>query len=144
MDVSFSYDITARRKTNDDTLFVAVFNSRGRGNGWDRVILEQKGTTGSHPEVYNYARGIRIRTYSGSTLYAMQVVYQKYAGSFTNLDWANSQIKQTKDEINLRVTNKTIGGGKKMIPYSSLLEDEYEWRSQYLSTSSWHDNVSRP
>ena len=104
----FSYEVTVRRKTNDDTLFVGIFNSRGKGKGWDREILEQKGSTSWHPEVYNTAGGdIRLRTYgSGSTKYAMEVVYTKYAGSFTNLSKTSSMIEQKADEINSEVKKK--------------------------------------
>ena len=104
----FSYEVTARRTTNSDTLFVAIFNSRGKGNGWDRQILEQKGQTSWHPEVYNTAGGdIRIRTYgSGDTKYGMEVVYTKYAGAFTSIGSAYSKIEQTADEINSEVKKK--------------------------------------
>ena len=104
----FSYEVTARRTTNSDTLFVAIFNSRGKGNGWDRQILEQKGQTSWHPEVYNTAGGdIRIRTYgSGDTKYGMEVVYTKYAGAFTSIGSAYSKIEQKADEINSEVKKK--------------------------------------
>lgn len=104
---TFSYEVTARRTTNSNTLFVAVFNSRGTGNGWDREILEQKGSTSWHPEVYNTAGGdIRVRLYGGSTAYEVEVVYTKYAGSFTNLSKTSSMIEQKADEINSEVSKK--------------------------------------
>ena len=104
---TFSYEVTARRTTNSDTLFVAVFNSRGTGKGWDREILEQKGSTSWHPEIYSTAGGdIRVRLYGGSTAYEVEVVYTKYAGSFTNLSKTSSMIEQKADEINSEVKKK--------------------------------------
>lgn len=117
---TFSYEVTARRTTNSDTLFVAVFNSRGTGNGWDREILERKGSTSWHPEIYNTAGGdIRIRLYGGSTAYEVEVVYTKYAGAFTNLSKTNSMIEQKADEINSRVSNLEVGGNN-LIPDSDF------------------------
>ena len=104
---TFSYEVTARRTSNSNTLFVAVFNSRGTGKGWDREILEQKGSTSWHPEIYNTSGGdIRVRLYGGSTAYEVEVVYTKYAGSFTNLSKTSSMIEQKAEEINSEVSKK--------------------------------------
>lgn len=104
---AFSYEVAVRRATSDASLFVAVFNSKGLGKGWDREILEQKGSTSWHPEVYNTAGGdIRLRTYGTPDKYKMQVVYTKYAGSFTNLSKTSSMIEQKADEINSEVKKK--------------------------------------
>ena len=104
---TFSYEVTARRTSNSNTLFVAVFNSRGTGKGWDREILEQKGSTSWHPEIYSTSGGdIRVRLYGGSTAYEVEVVYTKYAGSFTNLSKTSSMIEQKAEEINSEVKKK--------------------------------------
>lgn len=130
----FSYEVTARRTTNSDTLFVAIFNSKGKGNGWDRQILEQKGQTSWHPEVYNTTGGdIRIRTYgSGDVKYSMEVVYTKYAGAFTSIGSAYSKIEQTANSITSRVDSLNVGTYN-LIPQSDFTQissmDASDWRS---------------
>lgn len=135
-DDAFSYEVTARRATSDETLFVAVFNSRGRGKGWEREILERKGSTSWHPEVYNTAGGdIRIRTYGTPDKYKMQVVYTKYAGAFTNLSKTNSMIEQRADEIELGVNRKLSQPSRNLIPHSVLPEENDNWSGFTSSTS---------
>lgn len=138
----FSYEVTVRRKTNDDTLFVGIFNSRGKGNGWDREILEQKGSTSWHPEVYNTSSGdVRLRTYgSGSTKYAMEVVYTKYAGSFTNLSKTSSMIEQKADEINSEVKKKV--GNNEIISRINQSAEKISINANKVNISGASINIS--
>src|SRR5699024_2906915 len=114
-DDAFSYEITGRTSSISDSLVVAVLNSKGKGNGWDLEILEEKGTTGSHPRIYMSGSYPAVTKWTTTTKSEVQVIYTKYAGSFTNLSKTNSMIEQKADEINARVSNLEIGG-KNMIP----------------------------
>lgn len=114
-DDAFSYEVTARSQALNDSLGVYILNSKGKGNGWELETLEEKGTTGKHPNLKLHNGLPVIGTKNSSTTEKVDVIYTKYAGSFTNLSKTNSMIEQKADEINSRVSNLEIGG-KNMIP----------------------------
>src|SRR5699024_1814639 len=114
-DDAFSYEVTARSQALNDSLGVYILNSKGKGNGWELETLEEKGTTGKHPSVKLHNGLPVIGTKNSSTTEKVDVIYTKYAGSFTNLSKTNSMIEQKADQINARVSNLEIGG-KNMIP----------------------------
>lgn len=105
-DDAYSYEVTAHSVILDGSLLVAVLNSKGKGKGWDLEILEEKGTTGSHPRVYFSGSYPAITKWSTGAKSEVQVIYTKYAGSFTNLSKTSSMIEQKAEEINSEVKKK--------------------------------------
>src|SRR5699024_181674 len=75
------------------------------GKGWDMETLEEKGTTGSHPRIYFSGSYPAITKWTTTAKSEVQVIYTKYAGSFTNLSKTNSMIEQKADVITSRVAN---------------------------------------
>src|SRR5699024_4501373 len=102
---AFSYEVTAKTRGENDSLLVAILNSKGQGNGFDLEVLEEKGTTGLHPKVVMAGKIPTITTHGGTGNYTIDVIYTKYAGSFTNLSKTNSMIEQKADVITSRVAN---------------------------------------
>ena len=105
-DDAFSYEVTARSQALSDSLGVYILNSQGKGKGWELETLEEKGTTGKHPSVKLHNGIPVIGTKNSSTTDVVDVIYTKYAGSFTNLSKTSSMIEQKADEINSEVKKK--------------------------------------
>lgn len=119
-DDAYSYEVTAHSVILDGSLLVAVLDSKGKGKGWNLEILEEKGTTGSHPRIYFSGDYPAITKWGTGTKSEVQVVYTKYAGSFTNLSKTNSMIEQKADEITSRVESTLATSGSNMIPDSDF------------------------
>src|SRR5699024_11784183 len=137
-DDAFSYEITGRTSSISDSLVVAVLNSKGKGNGWDLEILEEKGTTGSHPRIYMSGSYPAVTKWTTTTKSEVQVIYTKYAGSFTNLSKTNSMIEQKADEINARVANIS-SNRPNIVPYTDFTVDR-DRKSTRLNSS--HVSIS--
>ena len=105
----FSYEVTARvAGVAADNLVVGVFLSTNKGTKWELEILEQKGQSSYHPELFIDTNGRpSIRLWSHETAFrTVEVVYTKYAGDITNFKRAQSLIDQTAESINLEVKKK--------------------------------------
>src|SRR5699024_6464867 len=134
-DDAFSYEVTARSQAIDDSLGVYVLNSKGKGKGWELETLEEKGTTGKHPSLKLHNGLPVIGTKNSSTTDVVDVIYTKYAGSFTNLSKTNSMIEQKADEIELGVNRKLSQPSRNLIPHSVLPEENDNWSGFTSSTS---------
>lgn len=134
-DDAFSYEVTARSQAIDDSLGVYILNSKGKGKGWELETLEEKGTTGKHPNLKLHNGLPVIGTKNSSTTDVVDVIYTKYAGSFTNLSKTNSMIEQKADEIELGVSRKIDSPSRNLIPHSTLPEENNMW-STFNSTTS--------
>ena len=105
-DDAFSYEVTGHTSSIAGSLVVAILNSKGKGKGWDLEILEEKGTTGSHPRIYMSGSYPAVTKWTTAAKSEIQIIYTKYAGSFTNLSKTSSMIEQKADEINSEVKKK--------------------------------------
>lgn len=105
-DDAFSYEVTAHTPSLESSLAIVVLNSKGKGKGWDMTTLEEKGVTGRHPRIYFSSGKPAIKSWGDTTKNVVEVVYTKYAGSFTNLSKTSSMIEQKADEINSEVKKK--------------------------------------
>lgn len=105
----FSYEVTARvAGVTADNLVVGVFLSSNNGTRWELEILEQKGQSSYHPELFIDTNGRpSIRLWSHESAFrTVEVVYTKYAGETTSLKRSKSLIEQTAENINLEVSKK--------------------------------------
>ena len=134
-DDAFSYEVTAHTPSVSDSLLVTVLNSKGKGKGWDVETLEEKGTTGSHPRIYFSGSYPAVTKWSTTTKSEVQVVYTKYAGSFTNLSKTNSMIEQKADVITSRVAN-IASNRPNIVPYTDFTVDSDKWGS--TGKDSWY------
>lgn len=134
-DDAYSYEITAHTSSVSDSLVVAILNSKGKGKGWDLEILEEKGTTGSHPRIYFSGSSPAITKWTTTTKSEVQVIYTKYAGSFTNLSKTNSMIEQKADVITSRVANIS-SNRPNIVPYTDFTVDSDRWGSS--GQSNWY------
>lgn len=134
-DDAYSYEITAHSVILDGSLTVAVLNSKGKGKGWDLEMLEEKGTTGSHPRIYFSGAYPAITKWGTGAKSEVQVIYTKYAGSFTNLSKTNSMIEQKSDSIISRVANIS-SNRPNIVPYTDFTVDSDRWGSS--GNSNWY------
>src|SRR5699024_4868244 len=95
----------------------------------------EKGTTGSHPRIYFSGSSPAITKWTTTTKSEVQVIYTKYAGSFTNLSKTNSMIEQKVDSITSRVANIS-SNRPNIVPYTDFTVDSDRWGSS--GSSNWY------
>ncbi|MFD2628779.1 phage tail spike protein [Oceanobacillus kapialis] len=77
---AYTYEVQARTTgTGSETTAIALFKSKGDGNGFDLIHVYQMGTSSNHPRFYMYNNQPMISTWH-SSFYNVEVTARRYRG----------------------------------------------------------------
>lgn len=145
---AFTYEVTIQTDGMEDSLAVGVLSSKGKNKGWDLQILERKGSTGKHPNLYLYNSGknVAVKPYEDNDTNpttTFNIIYTKYAGTFSNVNWTKSHIEQTASDITLSVDNKMSQPSRNLIPNTVFPDENDMWARRghgVIGKSSYYDD----
>lgn len=115
---SYTYEVVAKNNDLDEeNVATAIFVSKGSGEGFELVELENVSKYGSHPKFIIESKQPCISLFeSQNDTQNISVIYTKYLGKTSSIKTAQSLIEQKSDEINLEVKRLT-----KETTYNNLL-----------------------